>query len=454
MSLTWRKTGDWPKHDNEIAYLPSGDYYLVESDGEGKDWYVRRYAKMPPPMLPGGSPPVLNIRSIQDTVTLGKHLKSIGEAKKLAEQNAAKASEPMSDMAAARTDGYNDGAVNSDASIDNATEELRDEKYPEKLIEQQVAKQAKAYLEDLREDMALPFAKQQSLSQFFTHDESSGKAVPRTKDGRESLIDAYFDGWRSGFYKRLSARIEAMRQDRETYGMERSKRGAAELSPVAMEPEHGACEDTCKGCGGLSSYVEQVQSALVERGAGSCVAHRQEQQVRPRSSQGRHVAGQRGGDDHRAVGFGSDQLHAPVSARGDARRGVRRRHGRRQARHRGTVQVLRGGTAGGGQAGGPRRFAAEATIHSTSGKYVLRPVQGKVLVLGPSGQHVGIFDDQAEAERAIKRDECSGASESRAEDYNSRVAGLRAAQAQGWTHVLLPASDYSYLLLKKFGSSG
>ena len=44
-SLVWRNTGDWPRsrHDNEIAVLPDGSYYLLESDGEGVEWYLRHY---------------------------------------------------------------------------------------------------------------------------------------------------------------------------------------------------------------------------------------------------------------------------------------------------------------------------------------------------------------------------------------------------------------------------
>ena len=42
--LRWRKTGDWPgANDNRIAYQRDGSYYLLESDGDGQKWYVRRY---------------------------------------------------------------------------------------------------------------------------------------------------------------------------------------------------------------------------------------------------------------------------------------------------------------------------------------------------------------------------------------------------------------------------
>ena len=45
-SPKWKKTGDWPgKNDNQILYKPNGDYYLLESDGDGKDWYLRLYAQ-------------------------------------------------------------------------------------------------------------------------------------------------------------------------------------------------------------------------------------------------------------------------------------------------------------------------------------------------------------------------------------------------------------------------
>jgi hypothetical protein len=43
MRLNWRKTGDFPRFDNRIAYLPDESYYLIESDGEGREWYLRRY---------------------------------------------------------------------------------------------------------------------------------------------------------------------------------------------------------------------------------------------------------------------------------------------------------------------------------------------------------------------------------------------------------------------------
>jgi hypothetical protein len=44
-SPQWKKTGDWPgKHDNQILYKPNGDYYLLESDGEGEKCYLRLYA--------------------------------------------------------------------------------------------------------------------------------------------------------------------------------------------------------------------------------------------------------------------------------------------------------------------------------------------------------------------------------------------------------------------------
>lgn len=41
-----------------------------------------------------------------------------------------------------------------------------------------------------------------------------------------------------------------------------------ELVPVAMEPDHTACE-ACETCGGSSGYVESVRQALVELGASS-----------------------------------------------------------------------------------------------------------------------------------------------------------------------------------------
>jgi RadC-like JAB domain len=40
---------------------------------------------------------------------------------------------------------------------------------------------------------------------------------------------------------------------------------AKELQPVAMEPDHSACE-ACETCGGISAYVEQVTSALRDLG--------------------------------------------------------------------------------------------------------------------------------------------------------------------------------------------
>ena len=52
--------------------------------------------------------------------------------------------------------------------------------------------------------------------------------------------------------------------------------------------------------------------------------------------------------------------------------------------------------------------AADATIHGTRGKYVLRPHGGQLIVLGPRGEHVGVYPNQKEAEEAVRRHECAG----------------------------------------------
>jgi len=101
--------------------------------------------------------------------------------------------------------------------------------------------------------------------------------------------------------------------------------------------------------------------------------------------------------------------------------------------------------------GRPRQTEEDSTVHGLRGKYTLRPVHNGVLVLGPRGEHVGIFADQAEAEAAIKRADCG---EDRLRyrkpgrapqhhvmppagmrDFNSLTAIIEHARKEGATHV-------------------